>query len=205
MMAGAIESFVVVFREGFEAMLVVVTLAALLEGRKQNCLLKYLYWSAIAAISLAVAVVFVASWTHYDNPALDALVLCFSAAIMVYMARDLFLWRWRRAGEQKKASIEARAFSTIYKSGALGISALTFTVVFREGLEASIFLHATSIAQGGWTSGMVWGVHAALVPLIGAFFFLKYATCKLPISYIIAGTSASFLIQAGVMLSEVFL
>lgn len=204
MIGGMVDAFVVVFREGLEALLVVVTLAALLEGRQEHRLLKFLYWSAIAALALAVGVVFALSLTSYDNPVLDALLLCFSAGLMIYMARDLWLWRWRQAGERKKASLEERAATAIIKSGAFGVAALTFSIVFREGLEAAVFLHAASIAQGGWTGEMIWGVHAAAVLLLGAFVFVKYATCKLPVRYIIAGTSASFLIQAGMMLHEVW-
>lgn len=150
-----LEAVVIGIREGLEAALVVGIVLAYLQHIGKSHLSRQVFAGLLAAIvaSVLAAAVFVRFGLDPDNDVLEAVLPMVAAGFVATMV----IWMWRM-GRSMRATLETQVAQIVGQQGpaetatrraGLGLAALTFVIVFREGIETVLFLGALSMAIRG--------------------------------------------------------
>ena len=149
-------AFILLLREGLEASLIVsLMLAALRQlGETRQARAVWIGVSLAVVASLVGGVIIYATVREYNNTTFQTVFETLTYIVAVGILTSMTFWMQRHSRTLKK-EIVSRA--SVANSGfALGL--LAFTMVGREGLEASVF----ALAFAFQTSGVLWLTGAAL-------------------------------------------
>ncbi|MCP5404736.1 MAG: FTR1 family protein [Pseudomonadaceae bacterium] len=186
----------VVFREGLEAMLVLMALAAYLvkagHGNKQGVL--WLGGGLALVASGAAAWVFHTFYGGLHNDMVEAFVMAVAAGLMLYVSGWMFL---RQDPLVWKAYLQRHMDKVMNTSSLLALGAVAFLAVFREGAETVLMLGAMAADS---TAGMLEGALLGLGVLAVMFVGIKRFALQLPLRPMFLVTSA-FLFVMGLVLA----
>lgn len=183
------QSALILLREGLEALLVIAALGAYLDRSGARSRLAWLYAGAGAAVLASL----ITAWLLYlfnngvHNDLIEAVTLVGAAALLFYVSGWLFL---RQDPKAWQGFLRSKADAAMAQNTGLAVAALAFLAVFREGAETALFVHALAGAAGGYTTGLVSGLAAALLALIGLFFVINRIARRLPLRPVFVVTSA---------------
>jgi high-affinity iron transporter len=188
-MAVALQSALILLREGLEALLIVTALAAAMRRGGAQDKLRILYIGALAAIAASI----VAAWifqlffdgAHDDR--IEAAVLIVAAALMLYMSGWLFL---RQDPAVWKAEIARLGGDALGAGTALSLASISFLAVFREGAETVLFLYALASTHGGWSIELLLGLLGAALCLVLIYGAMQWLAMKIPVRPLFILTSA---------------
>src|SRR5580692_291534 len=140
-----IETFVITLREGVEAALVIAIAVAYVRRIGRLDLMPVIY----RALLTAVAASFIAAWcfakVSLNTDAYEGFVLLVSAAFVLSMV----IWM-NRHGVHVKSEIETGLQKgTTEGSGAWGVFAFVFLMIFREGMETVLMLSGLRLNTTG--------------------------------------------------------
>ena len=162
-----VNTAVIVFREGLEAVLILAALAASLTGARRRLRRPLLYGAAAAL--LASAATWVAAQTVLGSLSrhgerLEAVVSLLAIAVLLLVMNWFYhrvYWTEHLAGFHQR---KRRILGTTGVSVALGLAALGFSSVYREGFETVLFLQAVTLEAGilGVLPGVAIGLGATL-------------------------------------------
>ncbi|HEY3523415.1 MAG TPA: iron uptake transporter permease EfeU [Candidatus Limnocylindrales bacterium] len=152
-------TFVIGLREGLEASLIVGIITAFLVQRDQRSALRPMWVGIGLAVALclgaAVALEAIgASLPSRQRELMEGVLALVAVAGVTYMA----VWMKHHAHELKR-TLEAHAATALVSGSALGLVAMAFVAVLREGLETAIFLLAAFQSS---TEPLATGAGAAL-------------------------------------------
>jgi high-affinity iron transporter len=186
-----IQSFLILVREGFEAILVITALAAYLRRVGEDDKVWVVYhgagWALAASVLTAVLLATMLDSDGASREAIEGVTMLIAAAVLFYVSCWLFakreLDRWRRYMDDRidKALSSGKLF-------ALGFAA--FLAVYREGAETVLFYQAMLAGTEGGKSSVVIGFVAAAVCLGGIYWVMRSAAFKLPIGIFFTVTAA---------------
>lgn len=159
------ETLTITLREGIEAALVIGIILAYLGKTNKHALKKYVYAGIIAAIigSIATAVaiqMLLAEWSEFMEGLMFFIAAFFLATMLLWM---------HRTSKHIKQDIEQGMESAFNKWQALGVLALTFFMIFREGAEIVLFLSATA-KEASVLTVLEGSTGLALAALFGVLF-----------------------------------
>ncbi len=156
-------SFLITFREALEAALIIGIIAAYIARMGRKDLYRYLYTGIIGAVvaSTGVALVFKLIYGELEGIAeglFEGAVALTAAAVLTYM---IF---WMASNSKKiKGELQEKIDISISQGQMLGIAALSFISVFREGVETVLFLGTLAISSPLDTlTGFILGVVAVV-------------------------------------------
>jgi high-affinity iron transporter len=134
----------VVLREGFEASLVVGIVLAFLDrsGRRDGFAVVWLGVGAALAISAAVGAALFVVGAELEGRAeylFEGVTMILAAALLTWMV----FWM-RRQARTIRADIEGQVKVALAQGSALGLAAVAFAGVLREGVETALFLFSTT-------------------------------------------------------------
>ncbi len=134
------ETLTITLREGIEAALVIGIILAYLGKTNKEALKKYVYAGIIAAVagSIATAIaiqMLLAEWSEFMEGLMFFIAAFFLATMLVWM---------HRTSKHIRQDVEQGIESALDKWQALGVLALTFFMIYREGAEIVLFLSATA-------------------------------------------------------------
>jgi high-affinity iron transporter len=186
----------IVLREAFEAVLIIVAILSALRGLGANHAARWVHAGWMAAL-IAGAVTWLAAESllaasGVNRELLEAVTSLVAVAVLLYMG----FWLHRRTGIAKwKAFIEQQVTSSLSSEKLAGLSVIAFFAVFREAIETVLFLFALSV-DGGPDSRrfMAFGVLASLVCTILLAWALVRFSARLPLR-------TMFAVTAGVMMA----
>lgn len=185
------QAFVILLREGLEALLVVAAIIAYLIKSGHKNMVKYIYLGLIAGIvaSLIVAGLFglLFNGSGPQQEITEGVVALFAMLMLLYTSN----WMISRSSVQAWNSyIREQTTSAVSKGSLISLALLSFLAVFREGAETVIFYQAIFAVSNGADS-TIWGgfVSAALV-LVVIFLLIRFASVRIPIRPFFTGTSA---------------
>jgi high-affinity iron transporter len=165
-------AFLIMVREGLEAALIVVIIAAYLKKAGRQDLLTPMWIGVALAAALCLAA---GTGLHLANQELPQAKQELLEAVVGFAAVGVLTWMifWmRRAGKAIKGELEAKIDSAIEMPGAAAkaLIAMAFFAVLREGLESALFLLA-AFQQGGAAAGAgaVLGVAVAIGLGVGLY------------------------------------
>ncbi|GGI14329.1 iron permease [Galliscardovia ingluviei] len=187
------QAFLILIREGLEALLVVTAIVAYLVKTNNRKLIRWIYLGVLAGLAGAglVAVVFMQLFGG-SGPQQEILegVCALVAMVMLLYTSNWMLGKasvasWNRYIREKTQSAVAQA-KTQVEQGALSFSAiaslalLSFLAVFREGAETVIFYESV-YGMTRDSAGMWAGAIAASIVLLVIFVLLRFTSVQIPI------------------------
>jgi high-affinity iron transporter len=176
------DSFLVILREGFEAILVVSALAAYLRKVGAASHLPWLYGGAAAAVAASVGLWALARTvveiSGAAREALEGWTMLVAAAVLFWVS----YWLVSKAEAARWQAFVRRAATAALGRGALfGFGFLSFVVVFREGFETVLFYEALLARAGRGASAVVSGFGAGVVALAGVSFLWLRLGARIPL------------------------
>ena len=185
------QAFVILLREGLEALLVVAAIIAYLIKSGHKNMVKYIYLGLVAGIvaSLIVAALFglLFNGSGPQQEITEGVVALFAMLMLLYTSN----WMISRSSVQAwNKYISDQTTAAVSKGSLISLALLSFLAVFREGAETVIFYQAIFAVSSGADS-LIWGGFvAAAAVLVVIFLLIRFASVRIPIRPFFTGTSA---------------
>jgi high-affinity iron transporter len=170
------QAFVVLLREGLEAVLLLSVLLGYLESTKNSQYKRPILYGVFAAI-LASAVTFFAvdalfAVLPFGREVLEAIVGVLAVAVLFYVS----FWLVARLEQRRWLEfLKARVWTAVSAGSAFSLAMIGFTSVYREGFEMALFMQALSsfgAGMGVWVAAGVAAGAAVLAVISFAVFKL---------------------------------
>jgi len=205
------QSFLIIFREGLEAVLLLSVLLGYLEASKATHAKRPILWGVAAAVAATAATAVVLRVALDLAPAGREMLEAITAVVAVAMLFWVSFWLISRLDHKRWMEfLRSRVWTAVSLGSAASLALIGFTAVYREGFETVLFYQALlSFGEGltVWVAlGFVLGA-AALAACSWAIFRLGR---RLPLKaflttavVLIMATSVAFLGNAVAALQEV--
>lgn len=183
-------SFIIILREGFEAILVISAISAYLAKTGQKGKVKTVYKGAglavIASIFTAILLQTVIRISGAGREALEGITMLFATAVLFYVSYWLItkieVARWQHY-------IKSKVESSLGKGNIFALGFAAFLAVYREGAETILFYQALYSGADAHGSAVIAGFAVGSLFLIGLFILIKYGSVRIPIRPFFAVTS----------------
>lgn len=179
----AIQAFIILLREGLEAMLIVAAIAAYLiknNHQEKMWVVKQSVGLALVA-SVITAYIFKLLFTNsgVNREILEGATMAVAVVILFFMSYWLLS---KVEAHQWQKYLQNKLKGSLTKGSIMGLWLASFLAVYREGAETVLFYFALSagVNNGGLT-GIAAGVIAALVALFVIYLIMRYTVVKLPL------------------------
>jgi len=165
------------FREGLEAVLVVVIILLYLKNTNQRYYNRYVYIGSVLAVisSIIFAILFTALFGGFTGT-LEEIFEGFTFIISGIFIITLILWV-SKEGPKMKEFLEEKVEQSIQKEKVFSITILSFVIIIREGIELVLLLTgATKVGEldpYAVIFGSLIGIGIALIIGILMFFGIK--------------------------------
>ncbi len=193
-----ITAMLILLREGFEALIVVAALLAVLKkmGATSHARTVHLGWSSAlvaGGIGFALGHQLLAA---ADREWMETLVGFVAVAMLIYAA----LWLNARANMSKfMGELRQKMTGALGSGSAFGLFAISFTAVGRESFETALFLEGLANDS---PRGAAWGAVAGMVLLTGLVFFVTRVGFRLPMKTLFNASTVMLVATAIVMLGK---
>lgn len=193
-----VTAFVISLREGIEVLLILMTIAKVIQQENPSASLVPIWGGGLAGIAANIALGIGIGVSGLHSKIADKMILITAAALMIYVARGIILLRF--TGGDKENRIRRR----VSGAGPTALFVLTFLLCLREAFELLLFSEALSIQAGGWTQDIYVGFMSAGIMLVGVYFMMAWIADRLPVRLIFAASSLFLLVQAGFFVWEAY-
>ena len=188
---------IIVFREVFEASLIIGILYTYLKKSGNTQSIKMMWSGVTVAIVLSIIGSFVfqiviGGFTGQAEKLFEGIVMIVAAAVLSTMII------WMSKNQNISEDLKSKAAQSASTKFSYGIFSLAFISVFREGIETILFLYGVMISQGGVSiiSSLI-GAIVALIVSYGIFIQGR----KVPIKKFFNVTSTLLIFVAAGMLT----
>ena len=179
----ALDSMLILLREGVEALIIVLSLASALKAAKQKKGLIWIYAGALVGIfsSILAAVIlkysFPALSSGTNREIIEGVVGIFAVIMMI----GIGIWLHSKSSVKAWKKYMDTKLNLVLSTGSfISMFTLSFLAVFREGAETILFY--AGIMPLITTSNLLIGIALAIVALIIIGIIMVKASGKLPIS-----------------------
>lgn len=176
-------AFAIILREGFEAVLVIITLLSVLKAFNNRKAILAVHAGWILALGVGVLTWLVSgvliSISGMGQEMMEAVTSIFAVIILLYFG--FWLHRQTEIGRWKKF-IEDKVQNAIENSNVLAIGSISFMAAYREAFETVLFIRTIWTQSGSAGKNGIWiGLFVAFaIIFVFAFWAIKYSA-KLPI------------------------
>jgi high-affinity iron transporter len=196
-----IGSFLILFREGLEAALLIGALLGLLARLGDRRAGRYVHYGWMAALLLGAATYLVAHGLLQIGAAerelMEGVLNLFAALVLFYVSFWLLsksdVARWMAF---LKSKLEA---SVGRPRGLLAIAGLAFLAVYREALETVLFYQALLLDARGQGAAVALGAAVGALALVVAVWLIFRLGKRLPLTAFFLGSGALLCLLAAVM------
>jgi high-affinity iron transporter len=186
------QSFVLMLREGLEAILVVGALLTFLSRTGASHRRKEIHWGVAAAIAasaltaIALETIFRLSASHQE--ALEGGTMIVAVLVLFYVS----YWLLSKMEVTKWTNfVRSRVETAVSSGSALALVSAAFLAVYREGFETILFYKALFASGGvGDAAPVALGLVAGLLVLAGVYVAINRFGIRLPLKPFFAVTSA---------------
>ena len=194
----------ILFREGMEAMLVVVALAAATRAKGNIGRSRDVYAGAVAAIVASIVLAWAVNHLITDDASdtLEGVFQLFAAATLFYVSS----WMTSKGQSDRWMKFISHQLETAERSAipgiALGLTA--FLAVMREGAETIVFFQALTAGATETVErhAVIAGVIAASIALAASFGLIRRAADRIPMRSFFGVTSALLYAMAIVFVGQ---
>ena len=203
--AGAVfvQAFVILLREGIEAILVIGGIIAYLikSGNKKQ--VRAVYIGSVFAIALSFGAALLLNAIKTANATngganqelIEGITALIAVAVLFYVSN----WMLHKSeSEVWQKYLDKKVESSVSRGSMLALGFTAFLAVFREGAEVILFYQQIiTDAQEGDGVGWLWlGVAVAVVVLAAIFIAIRYFSVKLPLKPFFLATSILMAVMA---------
>ena len=195
------QSFLIIFREGLEAVLLLSALLGYLEAAKASQYRKPVIAGMGAAAAASVAMFFVLRVVldalPFSQEVLEAATAIVATVVLFYVS----FWLIARLEQRRWLEfLRSRVWSAVSVGSTAALVLVGFTAVFREGFETSLMYQALVSFGTGLIAWILLGLGLGLVALTAVSYGIFKLGRKLPIKTFLSGavvllmaTSVAFL------------
>lgn len=199
------QSFLILVREGLEALLVVAAIIAYMLKSDNKKLVRWIYLGVVVGLigSGLMAVLF-AVFFNGNGPQqeiMEGVVALIAMCMLIYTSdwmlskSDVEAWQSYIGNKTKKAVSGVTAADSLTFAGVVSLAMLSFLAVFREGAETVMFYQSvysmTKDSRGMWIGGL-----AAAVVLVLVFVLIRFTSVHIPLHPFFLITSALLAVLA---------
>jgi len=176
------QGFLILFREGFEIVLLLSVLLGYLEAAKSPQFIKPILLGVALATVATVATVLlmptIFALLPVGREVLEAITALTAVAVLFYVS----FWLIARLEHRRWMEfVRARLWSAVSVGSTASLVAVGFTAVYREGFETALFYQSLLSFGEGLGGYILLGVGLALVALTGVAYLVFKAGRKLPV------------------------
>jgi len=192
------QSFIIMLREGLEAVLLLAILFGYLESTKNGQYRRHILYGVGAAAVATVASIFLLdqlfSVLPFGREVLEAVTALVAVAVLFYVS----FWLIARLEQRRWLEfLKARIWTAVSAGSAVSLVLIGFTSVYREGFESVLFYQALNTFGSGLGVYIAAGAAAgAAVLAVLATMIFKYGR-KLPIKVFLT-TAVCFVMATSV-------
>ena len=195
------QSFLIIFREGLEAVLLLSVLLGYLEAAKATQFRRPILWGVgiaiLATLVTVVAVHFIIELAPIGREVMEAVTALVAVGVLFWVS----FWLISRLEHQRWMEfLKARVWTAVSLGSAASLMLIGFTAVYREGFETVLFYEALfSFGQGltGWiVLGFALGILALAAVTVAIFKLGRRLPVKAFLSFavvLLMATSIAFL------------
>lgn len=186
-----LQAFLILVREGFEAILVVTALVAYLRKTGASDKLKVIYqgvgWALAASVATAWLLTSVVNLAGAGQEALEGITMLIAAAVLFYVSYWLFA---KREAERWQHYVRGQIDRALSRGSLFTLGFAAFLAVFREGAETVLFYQALVGQANGQHLPIVFGLSGSVIALGAIFWVMRSASLRLPMGLFFAVTAA---------------
>ena len=192
------ESFLLIVREGFEAILIVAAIMAVVLRSGTAPQRRSVRWGVALALLASLATAALLDWLlaagAAPREALEGGVMLVASAVLFYVSYWLVskveAATWQRFVREK---IERAAAS----GRSLALASVAFLAVYREGFETVLFYKALYVTGGsGGAAPITLGLASGVVVLVAVYIGIEKFGVRIPLRPFFAVTGATLLFMA---------
>ena len=185
-----IQSFSIIVREGFEAILIVAALIAFLIKSRNKDKVKIIHQGVITGIIASFLTAYilheVLSITMAKQELLEGWIMLVAVAVLFWVS----YWLVTKIETQKWQSyITGKMSQAVTTGNVFTLGLVAFLSVYREGFETVLFYKALYLSAGESSGGIVPGFLAGCVCLAAIFYVINKLGIKVPIKWFFGFTS----------------
>lgn len=190
-------SFIIIFREGLEAILVIAAISAYLVRSGNLPMVKVVYMSSLfavfASILAAIALHSIFDISGANQEMIEGVAMLLATVVLFFVSN----WMFSKAEAKAwKNYVEGKVQTAVSSGSSFALGFAAFLAVFREGAETILFYQAM-LAEAKEHMDMVWyGLAIGCFVLAIIFILIRFGTMKLPIRPFFIGTSTLMYIMA---------
>ncbi|WP_415895693.1 FTR1 family iron permease [Neptuniibacter sp. PT34_22] len=186
-----VQSFLILLREGIEALLVVAALVTYLRKAGAGDKVNLIWLGALAALGASILTAIALNKLIQNSGAaretLEGLTMLVAAVLLSYVSAWLFA---RREMQQWQGYINDRLGQAIGQGSLWAVISVAFFAVYREGAETILFYQALISDSGGELDAIMAGFACAVVALLAVYVLIFQLSVKLPLKQFFTGTAA---------------
>ncbi|GAB6174910.1 hypothetical protein JCM15765_43880 [Paradesulfitobacterium aromaticivorans] len=184
-----ISSFLIILREGFEAILIIGAIIAYLVKSGYKSKVKVIYQSTLVAIlaSLITAWILqaVLSIRGSSREVLEGVTMLIAVAVLFSVSYWLIS---KSEAKRWQNYIEGKVQGSLSRGNRMALWFAVFLAVYREGAETVLFYQAMMTGTTDLTM-IIAGILAGTAALVVIFLIIRYGSIKLPMKPFFLGTS----------------
>lgn len=187
-----LQSFGILLREGFEAILILGAILAYLRKSGNKRGVRTVQLGALAAIAASVVMAVVLSSLFagvggFGQEVLEGATMLLAMVVLFWVS----YWLAAKARAQKwQEYIQDTVARTATKGSTWALASVAFLAVFREGGETILFYAALVSGNPGSLGPIALGFAAAAVVLVALYAALRWGSLKIPFKPFFVATSA---------------
>jgi high-affinity iron transporter len=191
-------ALLILLREGFEALVVVGALLAVLKKMNAPAQARIVYAAVVAALVLGIAALLFAqaALAGANREWMETIVSFFAVAMLLYAA----LWLNARATMSHfMTDLREQMKTAIGAGSSLGLFTVAFTAVGRESFETALFIQGLA---GDSAEGALWGAAAGLLAVCVMVVVIRRVGFVLPMKTLFSASTALLLATAVMVLGK---
>lgn len=185
------QSFLLLVREGFEAILILAALLASLTKAGASAHRRDVSRGALAAVAASLVTWVAVQWLFRVSAAqretLEGATMLLAAAVLFgvsyWLLSKIDAARWT-------AFVRRRMTGALTAGSGLALGSVAFLAVYREGLETILFYQALFASAGSGAGAVALGMAAGAIALVGLYVAIVRVGVRIPTRPFFALTSA---------------
>lgn len=186
----ALQSFLILLREGFEAILVITALITYLHRQNAEEQLPVVYYGVGLALVASVLTAWLLNTVFQisgaDQEALEGITMLIAAGVLFYVSYWLIS---KSESARWQAWIEGQINKAITRGSLFALGFAAFLAVYREGAETVLFYQALAGQAEGQGVALAVGFIGATIALFVIYWLMRTASLQLPIGLFFAVTA----------------
>jgi len=184
------QSFSIIVREGFEAILIIAALIAFLVKSRNQSRVKSVHIGVVVAILASFATAYIVHEVLHLSMASQELLEGWIMLVAVAVLFSVSYWLVSKIDNKRwQQYINKQMSGALSKGNIFTLGFVAFISVYREGFETVLFYKALYLYSGDSTSGIIPGFLAGCAVLAVVFYLINTLGVRIPIKWFFGFTS----------------